>query len=121
MTPGRIDLNSSSLPGIYVESFGEQFDNETTFYLLNHEELHWVNFTFKNGAAFPNNSVTLQNPGIHFGIGRHNESDFVNVGKATEEFGFYYALNGKFVKKNNFELLCCKTFDIPSFSFNTTE
>lgn len=65
-------------------------------------------FTFIETVKLPNNSVYFENTEMSFSVGRYNQFDFVNIGKVMDVHGFYYSLNDKSVKTDNFELLCCK-------------
>ncbi|KAG5666767.1 hypothetical protein PVAND_014777 [Polypedilum vanderplanki] len=111
--PGRINVNASQ-PGIFMENDGmEFFDNETVFYLVNHKDLKWINYTWHLAEDLINDSVQIHAIVKDFAIGRLKINDFVQIGKITKEDGFFvpkfFTLENN-TKYETYEMLVCRKF-----------
>ncbi|KAG5668982.1 hypothetical protein PVAND_016885 [Polypedilum vanderplanki] len=107
-TPGRLMVDPP-FAGVWMETGTEEVDSTTADYLLDHKDLTWVNFTWRSGVKFPDNTVYVNNPFYSYGIGRFvSASGFSFVGKIMSFYGFYFSVNGTSASVKNLQILTCK-------------
>ncbi|KAG5666483.1 hypothetical protein PVAND_014510 [Polypedilum vanderplanki] len=98
-TIGRLSISSSN-PGVILEDSHEVFDNKSCFYLLNHKNLKWINYSWVYGKTFPVNFVTTAKIIFQEGVGRYNMSKFVNIGHVMKYSGFLFSVEAEENSRN---------------------
>lgn len=105
--PARISTNGSSGAGAYMPA-GDVFDARSSYYILAHQDLHWVTTDKDNMKNVPG-ALHFTGSGFAFSHGRVVINNHAYIGKIHDDSSFNYIGDSgtEVTMESGFEILVC--------------